>query len=691
MRSVMARLISTTLFASILLLTGCGRTQPARTADAPAGEVHDLDRAGMDTSVAPGDDFFRYANGTWLAKTEIPPDRSSYGTWDVLIERAQERTRTLLDAAAQGKGAAGSDERKIGDYYASYLDEQAIDAKGLAPLRNQLTAIAAIGDTRTLAVRIGEGLRADVDPLNMTNFHTDRLFGIFITQDLNDPTRTVPYLLQGGVGLPDRDYYLQDSPRMASIRDAYRAHIAAVLGLAAVADADAKASRIMDLERRIAGVHATRTASADPSKANNPWTPDEFSRRAPGLDWPALFEAAHLARAATIIVWHPDAVRGIASLVRSVPLDTWRDYLVFHAIDRRSAVLPKAFRDEGFAFYGKTLSGTPQQQERWKRAVNATSSALGDAVGKAYVQKFFPVAAKTELQEMVARISAAFDKRLDGLMWMQPSTRASAKQKLAALKVGVGYPDRWRDYSKLEIVRGDAFGNAERAEAFEYQQALEKLASPPDRSEWWITPQTVNALNLPVQNALNFPAAILEPPYFDPAASAAARYGAIGAIIGHEISHAFDDQGAQFDASGRLVNWWTPQDLAHFKEASAKLVAQYNAYMPFPDVHVNGQLTLGENIADLAGLAAAYDGYRASLGEASVTAEDDRTFFISFGQTWRSTLREEYARQLVLSDGHALDRYRASTVRNLDPWYKAFDVRPGQRLYLEPAERVRVW
>jgi putative endopeptidase len=688
----MRRPISAALIVSAVVLAGCGRTAPERPANAPAtAEAHDIDRAGMDLSVAPGDDFFRYANGAWQKKTEIPPDRSSYGTWDVLIERAQARTRTLLEAAAQGQAAAGSDERKIGDYYASYLDEQAIDGKGLAPLREQLGAIAAIGDTRALAVRIGDGLRADVDPLNMTDFQTDRLFGVFVTQDLNEPSRTVPYLLQGGLGMPDRDYYVDDSPRMAMLRDAYRAHIAAVLKLAAVPDADAKAARIMDLERRIAGAHATRTASADPSKANNPWPRDEFSRRAPGIDWPALFQAAHLDRAPAIIVWHPDAVRGIAALVQTVPVQTWRDYLTFHAIDRRSTVLPKAFRDETFAFYGKVLSGTPQQQERWKRAVNATSFALGDAVGQAYVQKYFPATAKKELQEMVANISAAFDKRLDALTWMQPSTRASAKAKLASLQVGVGYPDRWRSYSALEIVRGDALGNAERAEAFAYQYALDKLASPPDRSEWWITPQTVNALNLPVQNALNFPAAILEPPYFDPQASAAARYASIGAIIGHEISHSFDDTGAQFDARGRLVNWWTPQDLAHFKDASARLVAQYNAYMPFPDLHVNGQLTLGENIADLAGLAAAYDGYRASRGEENATADDDRTFFISFGQTWRSKLREEYARQLVLADGHALDEYRASTVRNLDPWYAAFDVKPGQRLYLSPAERVRVW
>jgi len=555
-----------------------------------------------------------------------------------------------------------------------------------------MAAIAAIADAHALAAYIGGSLRADVDALNNTNFQTDRLFGIWITQDLNNPSQNVPYVLQGGLGMPDRDYYVQPGARMESNRSAYRAHVAATLKLAAVADADADAGRIVDLERRIAEVHATRTESVDVSKANNPWGREEFNRRAPGLDWPALFEAAHLDQAKTIVVWHPRATSGIAALAHSVPLATWREYLTFHAIDRRAAVLPKAFVDEAFAFYGKTLSGTPQQRERWKRAVDATNDALGEAVGKQYVQRHFPAAAKAQLQEMVANIAAAFDRRLDGLSWMAPKTKASAKAKLKTLRVGIGYPDSWRDFSTLSVVRGDAFGNAERAELFEYRHQLAKLTQPPDRSEWWLTPQTVNALNLPAQNALNFPAAILEPPFYDAAASAAIRYAAVGAIIGHEISHSFDDQGSQFDAEGRFTNWWTPEDLAHFKAASAALVAQYNSYAPFPDLHVNGQLTLSENIADVAGLSAAYDAYRAARGQQTdAQSGDDRSFFLSYGQTWRNKDREELARQLVLTDGHAPGEYRADTVRNLDAWYGAFDVKAGQRLYLAPPDRVRVW
>ena len=676
-----------------LAACGGGRTaadgpERAPSANAPAGAAptsHDVDAAAVDASVAPGDDFFRHANGSWIKKTEIPPDRSSYGVWSVLFDRAQQRNRELLEKAAAGTAAAGSEERKIGDYFATYMDEQTVEKKGLEPLRRTLTSIDGIADKRALASWIGEHLRADVDPLNMTNFHTDRLFGVWVAQNLNDPSHNVPYLLQGGLGLPDRDYYVQPDARMDAIRAAYRGHITTVLKLAALDKPEGRAAAIFDLERRIANTHATRTESVDVGKANNPWKHDEFARRAPGLDWDALLAGARLHTAPVIIVWHPAAFRGIAALVQSVPLDVWRDYLKFHELDRYSSVLPKGFADERFAFYGKTLSGTPQQQDRWKRAVNATNGALGEMVGKVYVARYFPATAKTQLQQMVASIVAAFDKRLDALTWMSPATKASAKAKLASLKVGIGYPDAWRDFSRLQIVRGDAVGNAERAELFDYEHRLEQLGQPPDRGEWWLDPQTVNAVNLPIQNALNFPAAILEPPFYDPQAGAAARYGAVGAIIGHEISHSFDDQGSQFDATGRLSNWWTPEDLAHFKAASKKLVEQYNAYMPFPDLHENGQLTLSENIADVAGLSAAYDAYRATGGT------DDRTFFISFGQSWQSKEREQVARQQVLTDGHALDEYRADTVRNLDAWYPAFDVKPGQRLYLAPDDRVRVW
>jgi putative endopeptidase len=647
-----------------------------------------IDRASIDTSVAPGDDFYNYANGAWLKGTEIPGDRASFGVSDVLYDQSLQRTRALLEEAGAGKATAGSDERKAGDYYASYIDEATIEKRGLSPLAPTLDAIKAITDRRTFARWIGQSLRADVDALNATNFYTDRLFGLWFAQDLNEPSRHAPYLLQGGLGLPDRDYYLEPGQEMERIRSAYQTHVVNVLTLAGMADPAATAKRIFDLERQIAAAHGTRTASADVAKANNHWARADFDKKAPGIDWTALFEAAGLSSAPTFIVWHPDAVTGIAKLAASQPLATWREYLAFRAVDHNRGVLPKAFVDEGFAFYGKQLTGATQQRDRWKRAVDATNGALGPAVGKMYVQKFFPPESKDRLKTMVANIVAAFERRIDALTWMSPQTRASAKAKLTTLVVGIGYPDTWRDYAKVDIVRGEAFENAQRAALADYEYQRGKLTRAPDRNEWWMDPQTVNALNLPVQNALNFPAAILDPPFFDASASAAKNYGAIGAIVGHEISHSFDDTGSQFDSTGRFRNWWTPEDLAHFKTASEKLVAQYDAYMPFPDVHVNGKLTLSENIADVAGLSAAYDAYRA-LGNA--TPESDREFFLSYAQAWKTKLREPLARQLVVTDGHAPDEYRADTVRNLDAWYPAFDVKAGQKLYLEPSDRVRVW
>ncbi|HEU0091934.1 MAG TPA: M13 family metallopeptidase, partial [Vicinamibacteria bacterium] len=574
-------------------------------------------------------------------------------------------------------------------------DEAAIEAKGLAPLQPTLDRIHAIKDRQALGRVLGGTLRADVDALNNTNFYTDNLFGLWIAQDLDDPTRYVPFLLQGGLDMPDRAYYLDPSPRMAEIRTRHQAHIAKVLLLAHVPEAQAKAARIFDLERRIAQAHWNREDSSDVKKNNNHWTRAELDTAAPGLDWREYLAAAGLGDQAQFAIWQPSAVTGVSALVASQPLDTWKDYLTFHALEHSADVLPRAFGEERFAFHGTALAGIPQRRDRWKRAVDATSGALGDAVGQLYVQKYFPPASKARVEAMVRNIMAAFGRRIDALEWMTSATKARAKEKLAALKIGVGYPDKWQDYSGLEVVRGDAFGNDQRAERFELQRNLRKLGRPVDRSEWVMTPQTVNAVNLPVMNAMNFPAAMLQPPYFDPARPLAMDYGAIGAVIGHEISHSFDDSGALFDAAGRFRNWWTDEDKAHFDASSAQLVKQYDSYRPFPDLAVNGKLTLGENIADVAGLAAAYDAYQMSLGgqPAPVVAglTGDQQFFLSFAQSWRLKMREPALRQQVLQDGHAPDEYRADTVRNLDPWYAAFDVKPGEALYLDPKDRVRIW
>jgi predicted metalloendopeptidase len=627
--------------------------------------------------------------------TEIPPDRSAYGIGSMLDELTNKRTAELIKETASRHEAAGSEARKIGDYYSSYMDEARIEALGLKPLQPALGKIAAISDRRALAGALGGLLRADVDIFNATHLHTGNVLGLWVAQDLDEPAKYSPFLVQGGLGMPDREYYLDPSSRMADIRSKYQAHIAAVLKLAHVADAEAKAARILELEHSIAQTHWSRADTEDVVKGNNHWTRQDFEKNAAGLDWTTFFAAAGLGDQPGFVVWQPSAVTGISALAASQPLETWKDYLTFRALEHASEFLPKAFGDEAFAFYGQVLTGTPKQRDRWKRGVEATNAALGEAVGKIYAKRYFPPSEKARAQEMVRNIMEAFRQRIDRLDWMAPETRARAKAKLATLSVGVGYPDKWRDYSGLEVVRGDALGNAERAGLFEYRRNLKKLGQPIDRGEWVMTPQTVNAVNLPVMNAMNFPAAILQPPYFDSQRTAAMNYGATGATIGHEISHSFDDQGALFDETGRLHNWWTREDFAHFQAAGAELVKQYDGYRPFPDLAVNGKLTLSENIADVAGLAATYDAYRLSLGGKPAPAvqglSGDQQFFLAFTQSWRQKIREPALRQRILTDGHAPAQYRGETVRNLDAWYAAFDVKPGEKLYLAPADRVRVW
>ena len=676
---------------AILLAAACAQAT-LRLAAAPA---HGLDLAGMDRAVAPGDNFFNYANGAWLKKAKIPADRRSAGTAESLSDLTNERTAALIKGAARHGKKTVPEAQLIGDYYRSFMDEGAIEAKALLPLQPTLDRLAGIQDRPALAQALGRALRADVDVLNATNLHTDNLFGLWVAQDLDDPTRYTPFLLQGGLGLPDRDYYLDPAPPMQAIRTQYLAHIARVLGLARLPEAQAKAARILALEAKLAEVHGPRSEAMDVLKGNNHWTRSDFDSKAPGLDWSAYFAAAGLGAQTDFVVWQPAAFQGISALVASEPLETWKDYLAFRALEHACDYLPKAFVKEGFGFYGKVLSGTPQLRDRWKRGVDATNRALGEAVGKLYVAQYFPPAEKARAQAMVANILAAFSRRIDQLAWMAPETRQEAKAKLATLKVGVGYPDTWRDYSGLRILPGDAFGNAERAELFELKRNLDKLGHPVDRSEWVMNPQLVNAVNLPVMNALNFPAAILQPPYLDPRRPLAMDYAATGATIGHEISHSFDDQGALFDSTGRLNNWWTPDDKDHFEAASAMLVKQFDGYQPLPGLAVNGRQTLGENIADVAGLACAYDAYRLALGQEEPKRTGgfsaDQMFFISFAQSWRHKRREPALRQQLLTDGHAPAACRALTVRNLDAWYAAFAVKPGEALFLAPGERVKIW
>ncbi len=667
-----------------------------QAAPAPAAPVSGIDTAGIDKTVQPGDDFDAYANGAWEKTATIPDDRSSTGVFLTVFQKAEQRAKDLVQGMAASNPAAGTDERRIADYYTAYMDEAGIEKRGLSGLQPQLDAIAAIKDKAGLAQALGGNLRADVDPLNATNYHTERLFGLFVSQGLEDPAHNMAYLLQGGLGMPDRDYYLSSDKAMVEIRDKYKAYIAAMLKQANIADADKKAAAVYALEAKIAQAQAPITETEDVHKANNPWPVADFAKKAPGLDWATYFKAAGLDGQQTIDAWQPGAITKLSALTASQPLDAWKDWMTFHALNSNaSGLLPKAFDDLSFGFYGTAISGTPKQRDRWKRGLGRVNTDLGDAVGKAYVQKYFPASSRTQVQQLVSNLLAVFPERIDKLDWMSPETKAKAKAKVASIKVGVGYPDTWRDYSSLQIKPDDALGNHENAELAEYRHQLAKLGQAPDKAEWWMTPQTVNAVNLPLQNALNFPAAILEPPFFDPKADAAANYGSIGAVIGHEISHSFDNTGAEFDADGKMQNWWTPADAAHFKAAGQKLVEQFNAYEALPGLHLNGKQELGENIADLAGLAVAFDAYHKSLGGKPAPVIDgmtgDQRFFLAFAQSWRTKTRDAALRAQVVTDGHAPGQFRVRTVRNIDGWYDAFQVKDGQKMYLKPEDRVRMW
>ena len=674
-----------------------GNTQGSNPSnpDTASAKTHGINVANMDRSQKPGDNWYLYCNGEWIKRTEIPPDRSRIGVFSSLADISDKRTADLIEETAKSDAAAGSPQRKIGDLYNSYMNEEAIEARGLSPLKPHLDAIAAIKNKKELAFALGQTLRADVDALNNTNFHTPHLFGLWVAPGFSDSEHYAPYLLQGGLQLPDREYYLGDSEHMKEIRTKYQAHVSAMLKLAGFSDTDARAQRIVALEHAIAEKHISLADNEDIYKANNPWKQTDFAAKARGLDWSEYFRGAGLSKQAMFVVWQPTAFAGESALVESTPLETWKDWMAYHLIEEYAGYLPKTLADERYAFFGAVLQGAPQQRPRWQRGVFVVNRFLGDDVGQIYAKRYFPPEDKAQMQAMVANIIAVYHKRLAELSWMNPKTKAEAQAKLDTLYVGIGYPETWIDYSAYEVKPDDLFGNIWRGNLFEYRRQVERLGKTVDKHEWSMTPQTVNAVNLPLQNALNFPAAILQPPFFDPKAPLAANYGAIGAVMGHEISHTFDTEGSAFDSKGQLRNWWTPADHEHFEAAAAKLVAQYNTYKPFPDIHVNGEQTIAENIADVAGLAASYDGYHAALNGKPAPAQDgftgDQQFFIAFGQDYASRTREAALRQQVMVDPHSPAQFRADTVRNIDAWYTAFDVQPGQTLYLAPADRVRIW
>ena len=690
----------TTIIALLLASAGLAVTVSAcrmgeeNQAEQAQGSASGINLAAMDKGVKPGDDFFLYANGSWMKNTEIPADRSRIGSHSIASDEIEKNLDVLIADLEKSEPAAGSDAARVKAFYDAYNDTATIDKQGMTPIQGELQRIAAIKDKTELARAIGGTVRADVDPLNATDMATENLFGVFVSQALAE-REVMPYLMQGGLGMPEREYYLSTAPDMQAHQAAYRKYIADMLAAAGIADAPAKAQRIWDLELKIARAHATRTERDDWSKATQIWTQADFAKKAPGLDWTAFFEAAQLGGQQKFDAFDAGAIPRLAALVGSEPLESWKEWLTFHQINQNADVLPSKLDQISFAFNGTELLGTEQQRPRDKRAIDAVNAGIGDALGKVYTDKYFPASAKTAIQDMVTNIKAAFVRRIDALTWMAPATKAEAKKKVETMAVGVGYPDKWKDYSSLQVAADSAYANKQAAGKLRYAQQLAKIGKPLDKNEWWMNAQLVNAVNLPVQNGLNFPAGILQPPFFNAKADPAYNYGAIGAVIGHEVSHSFDDAGAAFDSTGLMRNWWTPQDLATFKTNAKALSDQYDTYEPFPGLHVNGKLTLGENIADVAGLAAAYDAYKTSLGGKEAPVIDgftgDQRFFIAYAQSWATKMREAQLRQRIATDGHAPGQYRALTVRNIDAWYSAFNVQPGDKLYLAPEKRVKIW
>jgi putative endopeptidase len=674
---------------AIAALAAPAAAQHAGHAAATAGKAElgpwGFDLKGMNRSVNPGDSFFDFANGEWARTTEIPADRSSWGGFGILRDLSDQRTRDIVEEAARANAPGGTVQRKVGDLYASFMDEAAIEKAGLEPLRPHLAKIEAIRTASDLARVFGEANRMGISTP----------FGAAVEQDLKNNSQYAVYLGQGGLGLPDRDYYLVDSnPKFVEARGKYQAHIANMFRLAGIADGEAKAKRIYDLETKIAAMHWTRAESRQIDKLYNPMPTSGLGQAMPGFDWAAYLKAASLDRLPQVVVTQPSALTGEAKLVASEPLQTWKDYLTFRTLSSAAGMLPKAISDENFAFYGTTLAGTPQQKDRWKRGADVVNGAMGEAVGELYVAKHFTPEAKAKMDILVKNLIRAMDARLQKLEWMAPETRAKARAKLAAFTPKIGYPDTWRDYSSLVVKAGDPVGNVLRATEFEYLRQLNKIGKPVDRSEWGMTPQTVNAYANPLLNEIVFPAAILQPPFFDPNADDAVNYGGIGAVIGHEITHHFDDQGSKFDAQGNLAEWWTAADVERFKAMTAKVVKQYGEYEPLPGSKVNGELTLGENMADLAGLNIAYDAYRLSLAGKPAPVIDgftgDQRFFLGFGQVWRNKYRDPILLNILTTDPHTPGHFRPNVVRNFDPWYQAFNVRDG-KLYLKPEDRIRIW
>ena len=675
--------------AALLTLVACGQqTEDQAVVEPPKALVSGIDTAGMDQSVRPGEDFFSYMNGTWVAETEIPADKARYGTFDVLRDESQEAVKAIIEESATGDFAKGSDEQKVGDLYRSFMDTETRDARGSDPLQPTLDRIAAIADHDDLAEYFAEA--------GIQNLGAPFAFGQL--EDFKDPTRYVIGVFQSGLGLPDREYYLKDDDKSAEIRAKYVEHVEKMFDLAGLEDGASAAKTIMALESRLAEQHMTKEQRRNWTENYNMVAVGDLPALMPSFNWDGFLDASGIASLEVdgIVVFSTDYIKALDGIVKDTDLDTWKTYLSWNALNNKASQLTTALDEQNFDFYSRTLSGTEEQRAMWRRGVASVNGMLGEVVGKVYVKRHFPPEAKERMLALVGNLVSAYEKSIKELEWMSDETKLEALDKLSKFTPKIGYPDEWRDYSALDVEADDYYGNISRAIDAEYRRQIDRHNGPVDRTEWGMTPQTVNAYYNPPLNEIVFPAAILQPPFFNLDADDAVNYGGIGAVIGHEIGHGFDDSGSTFDGDGVMRDWWTEDDKAAFEERTGKLVEQYDAFAPFDDLNVNGEFTLGENIGDLGGISIGLLAYQMSLnGEESPVIDGfsgAQRVFLGFAQVWRGKYREEALRQQIATDPHSPAVYRANgSVRNVPEFYEVFEIGEDDALYLAPEDRVKIW
>ena len=666
------------LAASVLLLNSCNKTEKP--------VLSGIILKNMDTLVKPGDNFEAYVNGSWLKNNKIPSDKSSYGAFDFIYDKSQEDVKAIIEAAAKSNAAEGSDEQKIGDFYGSYMNDKDREAKGISPIQADLKKIDAMANYTDLATAFGQcNRRGEMAP-----------FSISVGQDSKSPNEYILTTWQGGLGLPDKEYYTLTDAKSVTIRQQYVKHIENMLQLAGMPDPAGSAAKIMALETQIAAGHMKKEDTRDMALLYNKYATADLKSLMPDFDWAAYMKSAGMQNEKNIIVSQVANMKSLNATIKNTPLDVWKTYLKWSVIHGSATVLNHALDNENFTFYAKTLYGVEKQREQWRRAVDATGNNLGEIVGKEYVKKHFPPEAKERMVAMVKNLLKAYEESIKTLDWMSADTKKQALEKIHKFNPKIGYPDKWRDYSKLKIAKNDLYGNVERASEFEYNRQIDKLGKPVDKAEWGMTPQTVNAYYNPNLNEIVFPAAILQPPFFDLNVDDAVNYGGIGGVIGHEIGHGFDDQGATFDGDGLMRDWWSATDLAAFKQRTTSLIEQYNGFYVFPDLHVNGAFTLGENIGDLGGLSIAMKAYEMSLNGKKAEKIDgftgEQRVLIGWAQVWLNKDREAALRGQVAADPHSPSKFRINgVVRNVPEFYKAFNVKPTDSLYLAPEKRVKIW